>query len=350
MLLTGAAGFIGAYVGSALSARGHEVVGVDLMLASAHGESAVAPDGVLQVDVRDTGTMERLLVGIDVVCHQAAVVGAGVDANDSPAFASHNDFGTAVVLAAMHRAGCRRLVLASSMVVYGDGRYRCERHGSVDPPPRLDTDLRRGHFDSRCPVGGEPLTWELVDEDTPLRPRSLYAASKVAQEHFALAWALGTGGSVTALRYHNVYGDGMPRNTPYSGVAAMFRSSLEVGEAPQVYEDGRQTRDFVHVRDIAEVNVGSVEEELAGFVPLNVSSGHPVTIGEVALLLSRARNGPAPAVTGRYRSGDVRHIVADPSRAVEALGFRASVAPSDGLGRFAWAPLREAASSGPPRV
>ena len=350
VLLTGAAGFIGAHIRSALSARGHEVVSIDLMLASAHGESPVVPDGVLRVDVRDSGTVERLLAGIDVVCHQAAVVGAGVDVNDSPAFASHNDFGTAVLLAAMHRARCRRLVLASSMVVYGDGRYRCERHGVVDPSPRLDNDLRQGQFDNRCPVGGEPLTWELVDEDAPLRPRSLYAASKMAQEHFALAWSLGSGGSVTALRYHNVYGDRMPRNTPYSGVAAMFRSSLEAGVAPKVYEDGQQTRDFVHVRDIAEVNVRSVEEELAGFIPLNVSSGHPVTIGEVARLLSQARNGPLPVVTGKYRSGDVRHIVADPSRAVEALGFRASVTPSDGLGQFAWAPLREAASSGPPRV
>ncbi len=193
--------------GSALSARGHEVVVVDLMLASAHGESPVVPEGVLRVDVRDSETMERLLAGIDVVCHQAAVVGAGVDANDSPAFASHNDFGTAVLLAAMHRARCRRLVLASSMVVYGDGRYRCERHGMVDPPPRLDRDLRQGVFDNRCPVGGELLTWVLVDEDAPLRPRSLYAASKLAQEHFALAWSLSSGGSVTALRYHNVYGD-----------------------------------------------------------------------------------------------------------------------------------------------
>lgn len=350
VLLTGGAGFIGGHVRDALSARGHDVVAVDLMLASAHGESPEVPEGVLRLDVRDAESMERLLAGIDVVCHQAAVVGAGVDADDSPAFASHNDFGTAVLLAAMHRVRCRRLVLASSMVVYGDGRYRCERHGMVDPPPRLERDLRHGEFDNRCPVGREPLTWVLVDEDAPLRPRSLYAASKLAQEHYALAWSLSSGGSVTALRYHNVYGDRMPRDTPYSGVAAMFRSSLEAGDAPQVYEDGRQTRDFVHVRDIAEANVRAVERELGGFTPLNVSSGHPVSIGEVAGLLARARSGPPPVVTGNFRSGDVRHIVADPSRAAGALGFRASVAPSEGLGQFAWAPLREAASNGPPSV
>jgi dTDP-L-rhamnose 4-epimerase len=350
VLLTGAAGFIGRHVRTALSEHGHEVVPIDLLLASAHGDSAEAQEGVERLDVRDDQAMEGALRGVDVVCHQAAVVGAGVDANDAPAFASHNDYGTAVLLASMHRAGCRRLVLASSMVVYGDGRYRCAHHGPVEPPPRCEADLLGGQFDNRCPVGGEELAWELVGEDSPLRPRSLYAASKLAQEHYALAWSLGSGGSVTALRYHNVYGEFMPRDTPYSGVAAMFRSSLEADEPPRVYEDGHQTRDFVHVRDIAEANVRSVEEELGGFTPLNVCSGHPVTIGEVALRLSQARNGPLPEVTAQFRSGDVRHIVADPARAAEMLGFRASVTPTEGLVEFAWAPLRDAASSGPPLV
>ncbi len=326
------------------------MVRVDLMLASAHGPSPMVPDDIHRLDVRDGDAMDQVLGGVDVVCHQAAVVGAGVDAGDAPAYASHNDFGTAVLLAAMHRTGCRRLVLASSMVVYGNGRYRCEAHGDVVPPPRRTSDLDRGEFDDRCPVGGEPVEWELVGEDAPLRPRSLYAASKLAQEHFALAWSLASGGSVTALRYHNVYGEGMPRDTPYSGVAAMFRSSLEAGEAPHVYEDGRQTRDFVHVHDVAEANVRSVEHELSGFVPLNVCSGQPVTIEEVASTLSRARRGAAPVVTGQYRPGDVRHIVADPARATQRLGFTASVPPAEGLARFAWAPLRDATAAGPPRV
>ena len=350
MLLTGAAGFIGSHTRSALLSRGHEVVSIDLVLSSAHGNAPMTPDGVGCLDVRDDESMERVLRGIDVVCHQAAVVGAGVDADDAPAFASHNDYGTAVILAAMYRAGCRRMVLASSMVVYGDGRYHCERHGPVEPLSRREADLLAGEFDNRCPLGGEPVVWERVDEDAPLRPRSLYAASKVAQEHFALAWSLCTGGSVTALRYHNVYGELMPRDTPYSGVAAIFRSSLEAGEAPRVYEDGRQTRDFVHVRDVADANVRAAEDELVGFAPLNVCSGHPITIGEVAGYLSEARDGPPAVVTGQYRPGDVRHIVADPARATERLGFTAAVPPSEGLVRFAWAPLRDAASSGAPRV
>ena len=321
-----------------------------MFLTSAHGESPEIPRGIERLDVRSPDAIEHVLDGIDVVCHQAAVVGAGVDAQDAPAFASHNDLGTAVLLAAMARTGCRRLVLASSMVVYGDGLYRCEIHGRVDPEPRRQRDLEEGRFDPHCPHGDETLSWELVGEDSAPRPRSLYAASKLAQENYALAWSMATGGDVTALRYHNVYGEGMPKDTPYSGVAAMFRSSLEAGDAPQVFEDGRQTRDFVHVRDVARANVLAIEAALPGFVALNVCSGWPITIGDVALDLSRARQGMLPVVTGQYRPGDVRHIVADPARAQSLLGFEASISPADGLADFAFASLRESIPFGPPRV
>jgi dTDP-L-rhamnose 4-epimerase len=350
VLLTGAAGFIGTHVLAALRIGDHEVVALDLMIPSAHGESAPPPDGIMGVDVRDAEAMAILLRGVDVVCHQAAVVGAGIDAADGPAFASHNDYGTAVLLAAMQQAGCRRLVLASSMVVYGDGHYRCAEHGTVVPSARSDDDLRSGRFEARCPVDGGDVSWVLVSEDAALRPRSLYAAGKLAQEHYALAWSLATGGSVTALRYHNVYGDLMPRNTPYSGVAAMFRSSLEAGEPPRVYEDGRQQRDFVHVSDVAAANALAIERELEGFHPLNICSGQPATIGEMAGHLSRIRSGPDPVVTGQYRSGDVRHVVADPARAASELGFVARIPLAEGLASFAWAPLRDASPTVRPRV
>ncbi|MEZ0362755.1 NAD-dependent epimerase/dehydratase family protein [Mycobacterium sp. pUA109] len=341
VLLTGAAGFIGAAVHAALAAAGHDVVAVDAMLAAAHGPDAPAPDGCRRVDVRDADALAPLLAGVDVVCHQAAVVGAGVDAADAPAYGSHNDFATAVLLAAMNAAGVRRLVLASSMVVYGQGRYDCAAHGAVDPAPRRRADLDAGIFEHRCPVGGEPLTWRLVGEDAPLRPRSLYAASKTAQEHYALAWAEATGGSVTALRYHNVYGPGMPRDTPYSGVAAIFRSALENGQPPRVFEDGQQMRDFVHVDDVAAANAAAVTAERGGFTAVNVCSGQPISILQVATVLCAARGShTAPVITGGYRPGDVRHIVADPARAVDLLGFRAAVDPRDGLREFAFAPLR----------
>ncbi|MGZ5398157.1 MAG: NAD-dependent epimerase/dehydratase family protein, partial [Mycobacterium sp.] len=252
----------------------------------------------------------------------------------------HNDFGTAVLLAEMFAADCRRLVLASSMVVYGQGRYDCAEHGPIDPLPRSRADLDAGVFEHRCPVCGATVSWRLVDEDAPLRPRSLYAASKTAQEHYALAWTDAAGSSVTALRYHNVYGPHMPRDTPYSGVAAIFRSQLESGDVPRVFEDGGQMRDFVHVDDIAAANVASVETAREGFDAFNVCSGWPISIMEVASELCDVRGAAAPVVTGQYRSGDVRHIVADPAKASRLLGFHAAVDPRDGLREFAFAPLR----------
>ncbi|WP_370331864.1 NAD-dependent epimerase/dehydratase family protein [Mycolicibacterium hippocampi] len=340
VLLTGAAGFIGARIAALLADAGHDVVAADVMLPAAHGDGAELPAGVHRVDIRDAAAVAELLDGVDVVCHQAAVVGAGVDAADSPSYASHNDYGTAVLLAQMFAAGCRRLVLASSMVVYGQGAYLCPQHGAVDPAPRTRTDLDGGVFDHRCPGCGAPVSWELVSEDAPLRPRSLYAASKVAQEHYALAWSESTGGSVVALRYHNVYGPGMPRDTPYSGVAAIFRSALEAGDPPRVFEDGGQMRDFVHVDDIAAANVAAIEAESEGFDTFNVCSGKPVSILDVAAALCDARGDMTPVVTGQYRSGDVRHIVADPAKAKRVLGFRAAIDPADGLRAFASAPLR----------
>jgi dTDP-L-rhamnose 4-epimerase len=302
------------------------------------------PRDCRRVDIRDADALAPLLDGIDVVCHQAAMVGAGVNAADAPEYGSHNDFGTAVLLAQMFHAGVARLVLASSMVVYGQGRYHCAEHGPVAPLPRRRADLDAGVFEHRCPVGGEELAWRLVDEDAPLQPRSLYAASKTAQEHYALAWSESTGGSVVALRYHNVYGPDMPRDTPYSGVAAIFRSALEKGEPPNVFEDGGQMRDFVHVDDVAAANVAAVAADRGGFTAANVCSGQPISIMEVATMLCKARGsavGPvSPVVTGQYRNGDVRHIVADPARAADVLGFQAVVKPREGLRDFAFAPLR----------
>jgi dTDP-L-rhamnose 4-epimerase len=340
VLLTGAAGFIGARVGAALRDAGHDVVAVDAMLPAAHGPGAEPPPDCQVLDIRDGSALAPLLNGVDVVCHQAAVVGAGVNTADAPSYGSHNDYGTAVLLAEMFAADCRRLVLASSMVVYGQGRYDCAEHGPIDPLPRSRADLDAGVFEHRCPLCGATVSWRLVSEAEPLRPRSLYAASKTAQEHYALAWTEAAASSVIALRYHNVYGPHMPRDTPYSGVAAIFRSELESGDVPRVFEDGGQMRDFVHVDDIAAVNVASVESALEGFDAFNVCSGRPISIIEVATELCDVRGAAAPVVTGQYRSGDVRHIVADPARAAEVLGFRAAVDPRDGLREFAFAPLR----------
>lgn len=339
ILITGAAGFVGSHVADRLAGSSHELVLLDALLPAAHGTGG-PPPGVVVGDVRDADLLTRLLTGVDAVCHQAAMVGHGLDPSDAPAYAGHNDLGTATLLAAMHRAGVRRLVLASSMVVYGEGRYHCRTHGTVRPGPRADA------FDPPCPVCGAPLEPGLVGEDAPLEPRSTYAATKLAQEHLAAAWARQTGGTVWALRYHNVYGPRMPRDTPYAGVAAIFRSALERGEAPRVTEDGRQRRDFVHVTDVARANGLALEATLpaGSFAPVNICSGEPHTVGELAGTLSAAMAGPAPVVTGELRPVDVRHVVADPSRAARLLGFRARVGFADGIADFARAPLRAPAA------
>lgn len=308
-----------------------------------HQDTGTGLRDVERVDVRDATTLTDLLRGIDVVCHQAAMVGAGVAPSDLPLYAGHNDLGTATLLAAMHAAGVRRLVLASSMVVYGEGRYVCHAHGAVAPPERSSTALDAGSFECHCPECGHMLSWATVPEDARLDPRSGYAASKVAQEHYTAAWTRQTGAKAVALRYHNVYGPGMPRDTPYSGVAAIFRSALERGKPPRVFEDGGQMRDFVHVEDVARANelalARTSQAEGAAYQTFNVCSGRPVSVADVARMVASGR-GVEPVVTGEYRLGDVRHVVASPEHARQELGFVAAVDPERGLAEFAHAPLR----------
>jgi dTDP-L-rhamnose 4-epimerase len=240
-----------------------------------------------------------------------------------------------------------RLVLASSMVVYGEGRYRCAEHGVARPGPRLVTDLRTWRYEPPCPVCGAQLAPESVPEDHWSDPRNVYASSKLAQEHLCGAYAREHEGAVvTALRYHNVYGARMPRDTPYAGVASIFRSAYERGDAPHVMEDGGQRRDFVHVRDVAHANVLALTHPVGAPGPFNVCSGEPHTVLEMAWAL-RPDGAPEPRVAGGFRLGDIRHVFADARRAAAVLGFRARVGFEEGMLEFAAAPLRRAVGPRP---
>jgi dTDP-L-rhamnose 4-epimerase len=291
-------------------------------------------------DVSDPAAWESALEGVDALCHQAARVGLGVDFGDVRRYVADNDVGTAVGLGALHDCGFTgRIVLASSMVVYGEGRYRCATHGPCAAPPRLARDLEAGAFEPRCQTCGAALARVLVDEDAPLDPRNVYAATKLHQEHLCAAFAREHPVTCTSLRYHNVYGSRMPADTPYAGVASIFRSAVERGESPTVLEDGGQTRDFVHVSDVARANVLALSVSEPVGAALNVASGEPHTVLDLATAVA-SDSGFSPVVTGGFRLGDVRHVVGSPERAADLLGFRAQTSFSVGMAAFVGDRLR----------
>ncbi len=347
VLVTGGAGFIGSHVVEQLTDRGHDVRVLDVLHPAAHrgkpdylDRRAVYEWG----DVTDIDTVSRAVDGVDAVSHQAAMVGLGVDFDDVTDYVTNNCLGTAALLRALH--ACRfggRIVLASSMVVYGEGRYTCSEHGGVRPLPRATEALDRGVFDPGCPVCDAPLQPEAITEDAPPDPRNVYAATKLHQEHLCLAYVRANpAAALTVLRYHNVYGPRMPRDTPYAGVASIFRSAIERGEAPRVFEDGLQLRDFVHVRDVARANALALTAVDPANEICNVSSGQPRSVLDMARALVGAAGAgaPEPIVVGGGRAGDVRHVFASARRAGDRLGFHAEIDFTDGMLEFASAPLR----------
>jgi dTDP-L-rhamnose 4-epimerase len=344
ILVTGGAGFIGSHIVEQLIADGHRVRVLDALLPSAHQiRPEIYPEAeFIEGDVRDAELLSRALRGVESVCHQAAMVGLGTDFLDTPGYVTHNDVGTAVLLTELASSGfAGRVVLASSMVVYGEGRYICPNHGVVKPAARSIGALANGQFEVSCPDCGAALAPAAVPETAPLEPRNVYAATKLHQEHLAFCFARETGVPVTALRYHNVYGPRMPRDTAYAGVASIFCSALEDGRAPRVFEDGRQLRDFVHVRDVARANVLALTAHEPVEGALNIASGDPRTLLEMAHALASAFPEAAePVVTGEFRLGDVRHVFAATERASDLLGFTAREDFAHGMAELARAPAR----------
>ena len=341
LLVTGGGGFIGSHLVERLVGDGHEVVVLDR-----DPGTEVSGAHLLRNDLADCDATAAAVRGVEGVFHLAARVGIGLDFSDAPSYVKDNDLATATLLAALAASGFSgRLVLSSSMVVYGEGAYRCRSHGSVRPAPRSLDLLETGSFDPRCPDCGTTADWNTVTESAGLEPTSVYAASKVSQEHLCGVWARETGASVVALRYHNVYGRRLPLGTPYAGVAALFRDRLRQSASPLVFEDGRQMRDFVHVTDVARANVMAMDHGLpaGGFDAFNIASGRPVSILHVAETLAGLFGGGAlaPVVTGAFRPGDVRHIVASAHKASQVLGFEARVSLAEGLADLADEPNRE---------
>jgi len=338
VLITGGAGFIGSHLGDALLARGHRVRVLDNLSPQVHGEDAGRPgylddDIELQAgDVRDPEAVRRALDGIDVVYHLAAMVGVGQSMYQVADYTGVNGLGTAVLLEALIERPVERLVVASSMSIYGEGLYRTAAGEVVHGGDRTLEQLRAGEWELRGSDGGvlQPLA---TPETKAPSLSSVYALSKYDQERLCLMIGRAYGIPAVALRFFNVYGPRQALSNPYTGVLAIFAARLMNGNAPLIFEDGLQRRDFVSVYDVAQACVRALDADAAVGASINVGSGSAYTVREIAARLGQVmgRGDVAAGITGRYRVGDIRHCFADITRARELLGYEPGIVLEDGL-------------------
>src|SRR5215813_1550116 len=326
ILVSGGAGFIGSHLVDALVERGHRVRVLDAVVEQVHGSTGpqyVNPKAeFLQGDVCDAELVNRALEGVDVVYHEAAEVGVGQSMYEIARYVRANDLGTAVLLDAVvkRRPQIKKLMVASSMSIYGEGAYACDQCGPVQPNLRELPQLLKRDWELDCPQCGAKVKPVSTNEDKPLIPSSVYAISKQDQEQFCLVVGRAYNIPVVALRYFNVYGTRQALSNPYTGVCAIFSARLLNDEQPLIFEDGEQTRDFVHVSDIVQANLLALETDKADYQTLNVGTGSPISIADISLTLARGLNKDIkPQITARYREGDIRHCVADITRAQTLL-------------------------------
>jgi len=339
VLVTGGAGFIGSHLVDALVERGHRVRVLDALVPQVHGEGA-APSNVnpaaefIQGDVCDRALIDKSLEGIDVVYHEAAEVGVGQSMYEIERYVRANDLGTAVLLEAIlgRRPQIKKLIVASSMSIYGEGAYTCVNCGMVAPQLRPVEQLLDRRWEMECPKCGEILTPAPTSEEKPLFPTSVYAVTKQDQEQFCLAVGRSYGIPAVALRYFNVYGTRQALSNPYTGVCAIFSARLLNGNRPMVFEDGEQSRDFVHVSDIVQANLRALESDRANYEAINVGTGRATSIKTVSRLLAEGLGlDLEPEIVAKYREGDIRHCVADISKARELLGYEPQVSLERGI-------------------
>lgn len=349
-LVTGGAGFIGSYITDELLRRGYVVRILDNLEPQVHGDlrerdarpDYLAPEAELVLgDVRDPEAVRRALTGVDFLFHQAALVGVPQSMYDIRRYTDINAMGGATVLdVAMNdravRDRLRKMVVASSMSIYGEGAYRCPDHGTTYPKLRPLTQLQAHEWDMRCPATGctHVVTAIPTDESKPLQPLSIYAVGKRDHEEMFLAVGRAYGIPTVALRYWQVYGQRQALSNPYTGVGAIFCSRVLAGNAPPVYEDGAQLRDFVHAKDIARANVLALESDRATDHAINVGTGSPISIADVAWTVVREmgadRTGIVPEILHQFRPGDTRDCFPDISAARELLGYAPEVSFAEG--------------------
>ena len=342
VLVTGGAGFIGSHLVDSLLAEGVDVRILDSLDAQVHDgrPDYLATDAELvEGDVRDGDVVARSLRDVDRVVHFAAAVGVGQSMYEIERYTSVNALGAAVLLERMLdvRDHIEKLVVASSMSIYGEGLYRCPVDDvELAPAPRPEAQLAARRWELTCPTCGGDLEPLPTPESKPLQPTSVYAVGKRDHEELALSVGRAYAIPTTALRFFNVYGTRQALSNPYTGVAAIFSSRLLNGRPPVVFEDGRQSRDFVHVTDVAAAVRAALEPGAADDAAVNVASGSPVTVLDVAATLARVLEVDiSPDVLHEYRAADIRHCFGDPTRARELLGWSAQIAFEDGMRELA---------------
>src|SRR5579871_4676076 len=317
VLITGGAGFVGSHLADALLRAGHSVRIFDNLCPQVHLEGLpgylAREVEILRGDMRDMHTLAGAVRGMEVVFHLAAAVGVGQSMYEIAHYMGANTQGTANLLQVMldTHLGVEKLVVASSMSIYGEGKYLCAECGEVAPPVRTPEQLKDKLWEINCPACGKVLTPIATDESKPLQCPSIYALSKKDQEEMVLLFGRTYQVPVVALRYFNIYGPRQALSNPYTGVAAIFASRLMNGNPPLIFEDGRQMRDFVSVHDVTAANLLAMERREANGMALNIGSGKPISIREVASVLGDALGSGIPAeITGKFRAGDIRHCFA----------------------------------------
>ena len=337
ILITGGAGFIGSHLGDELLRHGHEVRALDVLAPQVHGDSGVRPAyldpqiELMRGDVRDPDAVRRALTGVDAVYHLAAAVGVGQSMYEVERYTSVNTVGTAVLLDALAARPVQRLVVASSMSIYGEGAYRTAGGRMVAAPLRSRAQLMRGEWELRDEHGAllQPIA---TSEDKPPHLASVYALSKWDQEQLCLMVGATYGIPTVALRFFNVFGTRQSLSNPYTGVLAIFAARLLNGNPPLVFEDGLQQRDFVSVADVAQACRLALDAKRAPGGAFNVGSGRAYAIGEIAVLLATVLGlSLPPEISQKYRVGDIRHCYADISTAQQVLGYHPRVLLEDGI-------------------
>jgi dTDP-L-rhamnose 4-epimerase len=339
ILVTGGAGFIGSHLVDALVEKGHRVRILDSIVEQVHGreipEHLNKDAEFIRADVCDAEAVKKALEGIDAVYHEAAEVGVGQSMYEIVRYVKANDLGTAVLLEEMikRRDQFKKLVVASSMSIYGEGAYVCDGcDEKVYPQLRSNAQLDAHEWELKCGECGGDLKPVGTTEEKPLFPTSVYAVSKQDQEQYCLSVGRAYKIPTVALRYFNVYGTRQALSNPYTGVCAIFSARLMNDERPVIFEDGRQSRDFVHVSDIVKANLLALETDRADYQALNVGTGRPISVGEISQMLAAGLGkNIEPEFVGKYREGDIRHCVADITKAGNLLNYQPKVNLEEGL-------------------